>query len=351
MNIFKSKVLLVVLLSCNMAAAMHVAFDKPNSLELFKQAIDTINCSEQKKTALFNTIIYTALAINGAITNYVNTNYLIREEYLVLKDFPAAQAWYDEMAVKYPQAKLSEKSFLQTMRNTRAKYMQWCSTSNQIYCPQEALEEIETLYQKKLDGQELTQEETLALGTQEFVLLHEAGHIEHNDLFYRTLYSIGTFASLEAARAAFHENEKTQQNWTTFLIELIAFGHLSNIPSRCQERAADKFSYELVDMNALQGGINFFESEEVDSLWNIENKTLSPFVKTDSWIGTSIQKWVQNEDQKELDDKKFIKSFSLLRWFYDYEHGGAHPGPSVRAQSIRDEIQRRLDSQAQQPAA
>ena len=160
MNILKSKLLLVGLLSCNVVNAT------------------------PREDAVFNISLFTAVTMISAAMNYTVTTFLVTEEFLVVTDYPTAQSWYDAMALKYPEALLDQKLFLQTMRGQDAKYMSWCSTFNQIYFPQESLEEIETAYQKKLDGEILTDEEILALGKQEFILLHESGHIEHNDRTY-----------------------------------------------------------------------------------------------------------------------------------------------------------------------
>jgi len=330
MNILKSKLFLIGLLNCNLI----------NAFEL----------TPEKEAAVFNVSIYAALITYIAAISYAVTTYLPTEEMLVKTDFPAAQAWYDAMTVKYPEANLNEKLFLQTIRKQNKKYISWCSTFNQIYFPQEALKEIEVSYQKILDGDILTDEETLALGKQEFILLHGAGHIEHNDITKRFMYMIGAFGITEAARAIYKEKTKKQSTYLDYYLELIAFSILTSIPTRFQESAADAFAYELADMNALNGGISFFENEEVDSLWNIENKELSPFIETDSIIGKLIQAYFRYIDQQELAEKKATKENFLLRWWYDYQHGPTHPGASVRAQSIRDEIARRLQQEPAQAA-
>ena len=182
MNILKSKLFLIGLLSINLTQT-------PLQASPTGQAISNITT--------FSTII-------GLITlsNYINCTYLVQEKFLVKADYPHAQAWYNEMAKKHPTAHLNDKLFLQTMRGVPSRYMSWCSTFNQIYFPQEALKDIDNLYRKKtIDGHPLTDKEILIMGMQEFVLLHEAGHIEHDDMTNRLLTLIGCFTAIETARA------------------------------------------------------------------------------------------------------------------------------------------------------
>lgn len=334
-NRLKSKLFLIALcsFSCNITSAF---------------TLPIIELTPAKKDAIFNVSIAAAFITYIAATQYAITTYLATEEFLVKTDYPVAQAWYDAMTIKYPTAHLDQKLFLQTMRHENKKYISWCSTFNQIYFPQDALQDIETLYQKQLDGEFLTHEEILTLGKQEFILLHEAGHIEHGDMTQRFMNIIGAFAITETARALYKENNPLHTfSWYDLYLELIAFTTLLNIPTRFQESAADAFAYSAGDMNALHGGISFFESEETDSLWDIENKKLSPFVKTDSIFGKLVQAFVAHKDEKELADKRWYKSNAILRWIYDYNHGATHPGASVRAQAIRDEIAHRLETATQ----
>ncbi len=80
MNILKSKLFLVGLLSINLTQT-----------------------PLQAKPALIDTL--TSKVIGGAAT-YCIISYLIQENYLVKDTFPIAQAWYDAMAFKYPKAHL-----------------------------------------------------------------------------------------------------------------------------------------------------------------------------------------------------------------------------------------------------
>lgn len=378
MKLFKSKICLVVAFSCNLV------FSPIQSSDLSVGNI--IDCCILSETPTVTFIKQTSAIIAALIfkqgVQYAVQNYLITEEFLVKSKYPAAQAWYEAIALKYPDAHLDKKLFLQSYRGFPAKFIEWCSTAHQIYCPQDALQEIELLYQKTIDGQKLTEEENVTLGMQEWVLLHEAGHIEHSDLTTRFFTSLGLIVGTCGAAALyktytnedFHdsliENLDNRLQRDTPMTPLDIKNYINKLidahnkkiskyeywaltlalfnVSRHQERQADLFACELADTNALHGGILFFENELHDSLWNIETKELSPFIKTDSKIGTYLQSWAKAFDEKILELKKGFKSD---RWMYDFLTTPTHPGPSVRAQSIRDEIQRRLDSQAQQPTA
>lgn len=124
---------------------------------------------------------------------YVGYNYLIRQDFLVEDLYPAAYAWYNAMATKYPAANLATKIFLQTPVNSlipdtlanMIKSCNWVSHESVIYFSRSDLDTINILYQKVLDGYPLHDTEKMALARYEFSLLHEAGLIEQQDL--RTL--------------------------------------------------------------------------------------------------------------------------------------------------------------------
>ena len=308
----------------------------------------------------------------SVISSYVATTYLIQEKHLVKAKYPDAQAWYNAMNEKYPAAHLDSKLFLQTMRGVPAKLMSWCSTTNQIYFPQEALHDINFLYRKQVNNIEpLTDEENLFLGMQEFILLHEAGHIEHNHITKRILTVVGLFASVLTLRAVYkiYNDEANLINmlsdenpdyisqddidgvqlvydFCTWFIAFMAFDIMVPfVASRPQEFEADKFAYENADDLALQGGIAFFENEERDPLFDIKNQQFSPFIKTESTVGTMVQGVVGYFEipafYNDKEWKQFIASTSFTRWLYDYNRGSSHPGPSVRANIIKEEVARR----------
>lgn len=293
-------------------------------------------------------------AVVGLIVGiqYVKTNYLIQKKHLVTTDYPYAQAWYDAMAIKYPKAHLDQKLFLQTFRHVHKNQITWCSIFNDIYFPQKSLQDINRLYKNVIDGIELSREDQLLLGKEEFILLHEAGHIEHGDIFSRLVSIIGIFATLELLRAYYMS---ANLNWNTlesynrqntannlYIIELLLFfPMIFNMLSRSHEKNADKFSYSQIDENALHGGISFFENEDIDPLFDIENKTVSPFIPVDSSFGKLMQVWANHEDQNQLTQLKAIKAIPIWHSFYKWMNASSHPYPSDRAQAIKDELAKR----------
>ena len=322
----------------------------------------------------------------SAIGIYILTTHLIKEECLVKSKYPHAQAWYDAMAIKYPVAHLDNKLFLQTIWGIPKNFISWCSTFNQIYFPQSALIRINSLYGMLENNQTLSDQDQLFLAEQEFILLHEAGHIEHNDITETYCYTaalgavIGGFADKEICtnydpkfnvqikpkpqitiQSNLIENNDvsftipTKYNVTITMTEsLIKTAAsalvISLLLGRHNERNADAFAYTHGDDNALLGGISFFESEMVDPLFNIENKQPSPYLATDSTIGTIAQSAISIIEMPTFYIGKtigtIINSTSFTRWLYDASRDLVHPGAPTRVQAIREEIQRRLHAQS-----
>lgn len=297
-----------------------------------------------------------------AAYHYIASNYLVQEEHLVGTDYPYAQLWYNELARKYPDAHLDSKLFLQTMRGVPKESVSWCSSFRHIYFPQDDLRMIELCYARKLlaldDYHEI---DDLILAEQEFILLHEAGHIEHNDVMKRFI----TFACLVVAgqgleyrlqkhfqeptsvypRLADLEQAVAQKEFTSSCIwstKIMAIIAACICLSRAQECAADDFACKIADQQALEGGISFFESyKEADPLIGIEDKIVSPFIPVDDAWGQKIQNYIDERDKQELRDMQEIKNDPVARWIFDFFVCITHPGSSARVQKIQDEIDRR----------
>lgn len=324
------------------------SFDAPANEFTLKLAQTNLE-SIQNSTIAWTVGLSTYLALVG-YSAYITTNYLIQEEHLVVSKYPYAQAWYDAMAEKYPQAHLDQKKFLQTMRKVSPKVIRWCSTFNHIYFPQDSLKDINAFFKKQSEGIELTDEEKLTLAREEFILLHEAGHIEHSDIVNRFGTMIGAIIGLNGLKLcalyALSQDEK-------YCNQLLAYNDLFNTfnlyawiigmiyLSRSNEFAADTFAYTHGDEDSLKGGISFFASEDIDPLFNVENKKVSPFIPVDSTFGTLMQAWAKHDDEQVLAQQRFIASIPALRWVYDFFNGASHPGPSVRVKNIEKELERR----------
>jgi hypothetical protein len=331
---------------------------------------------------------------------YAASSYLVQEKHLVATKYPYAQNWYDQLVIKYPTANLDKKLFLQTWRGVDSKFIQHCSSFHHIYFPQDSLEKINTLYKKVVDGEQLTTEEEISLGKEEFLLLHEAARIEHKDVASQCFASTGMLAGLTGL-AALHGYIGTQKTCISFLTQLltavnpnfelddrmfsakgdtylafssprdwvlfgadfaknsifatsihhyiaiifgvILYGKMFETVAKNQEFAADKFACDLADINALEGGITFFEGKNIDPLIDIEQEKVSPFIPVQSYVGSSIQSWTQSQDEKDLLNLQNIKLNPGLRTQYDYERDPMHPSASSRAEKIREEIARRTE--------
>ncbi len=305
-----------------------------------------------------------------AVTLYIGYNYLIRQEFLVKNKFPVAQAWYDQLTQKYPAAYLNHKQFVQTPQfslipDALAKFVEscgWSSSHDHIYFKETDLTEITFLYQKVLDGYPLHELEQLALARHEFILLHEAGHIEHNDA-KDLLITIGGLLLLSHGLIDTSKDEPTKD------LSLINFS-INNYNIRCltipgvvqtmsgaafiaglfamlryQESRADKFACDIADANTLKGAITIFEDEKIDKLYELENKTITPFIKTNSIAGKIFQNIIGPVEfllaALVQQGGLAIKSTKETHWIYDFTVNPMHEGPSVRAQRIKDELAHR----------
>jgi len=314
-----------------------------------------------------------------AASLYFGYNSLTREKYLVKNEFPHAQAWYDYLTTKYPDAHFDSKLFLQKPKNSLIAFFlgkgadgcNWLSSTSHIYFSEEALKEISLIYKKVIDSYPLEEQEKDALARYEFALLHEAGHIEHNDASTTIATITGLFAALKGAEYIVPSLQKTsitndptdENKILDFPIQNKFYGieiPILTLPTavqttqgvvfitalvnllRQQSAQADKFAYQLADTDTLQRALTLFENDEVDPLYDLENQTITPFVPTNSNIEHFIQTVVDPIDyvicygwqQTGL----ALRSNFVTRWLFDLTQNMKQEGPFVRAQAIKDEI-------------
>lgn len=307
---------------------------------------------------------------------YIGYNYLVRQEYLVKNRYPIAYAWYEALTLKYPSAHFATKQFVAKpssglIANQLASWIKscsWTSNYNHIYFTDNALLEITYLYKKVMDGYSLNEQEQLALARQEFILLHEAGHIEHNDAKDILITIIGLLAITQGSEYVYDtiiEPVKTKTSTVKkkeFFLES-TFGKNIEIPGiasssqgitfiagiismlRYQQSRAHKFACKLADTATLQGAITLFENDSIDELYDLENKKMTPYIKTNSTVGIMVQNVFGPIEliASVLVQQVFlvVKSIPELRWTYDFVQDPIHIGPSVRAQLMKDELARR----------
>jgi Zn-dependent protease with chaperone function len=320
--------------------------------------------------------IYTAAAL------YFGYNYLIRQEYLVKNKYPVAQAWYDMLAEKYPAAHLNQKQFVQTPKislipdqlTNFAKSCSWSSNHDHIYFTDADLGEITFLYQKMLDGYPLHEDEQLALARKEFIILHEAGHIEHDDAKDLLITIFALFATIEGIEYVLHDttepsitSREVPKDYT--VVPMWPFESMTTVPGiattaqgitfmtgliamiRYQESRADKFACKIADENALKGAITLFEDESIDPLYGMENRKITPYITTESTVGKVIQtvtgpiEFILSACSYKF--FMFIRSIPETRWLHDFTKDAIHQGPSIRAKLAKDELARREQSKLQ----
>lgn len=318
--------------------------------------------------SLSNAIPPTALV---AVCIYVGYNYLIREDFLVENKFPHVQTWYNAMKKKYPAAHFDTKMLVQTPKLSLvpdtlaawAKKCCWFTSFDNIYFKENDLKEISYIYKKVIDGYPLDNFEQLALARHEFILLHEAGHIEHNDSTEVLISIIGLLALTQGIDIVYttvidpgSAYKKTPKDKSYLFGQFEVPGVLFTLKGatfmagllailRQQETHADEFARKLADNQTLKDALSLFEDEEVDPLFELETRTMKSYIKTKSTVGSTIQTVANPIEFSALlliqQILLVVKSIPPARWLYDFKKDMTHEGPSIRAQKIKDELTRR----------
>lgn len=354
------------------------------------------------------TVTITALTAAGL---YIGYNYLTRQDYLVEKKHPHAYAWYQAMQLKYPGI-FDDILFIQTptgslIGDTLAKFATTCNImhhENRIFFDATSLQEIALIYNKVIDGYPLHNNEKLTLALYEFMLLHQAGHIIHQDSRDLMVFMTGLFGALHGTEYAYRQFEKTDTitpqpqatehketsnkddeknifagielpelssalgkdgaQATTTLLDTL--GLPSKIPGilatgqglafitgiiallRYQEAKADQFACKQADLTTLQQALSLFENDEVDILFELENKTVLPYIPATSAHEHIIQSIAQPLEYTALYAAQqfylLFKKSAITRWIFDFTQNAIHQGPSIRAAMIHNEIaQRSMD--------
>jgi hypothetical protein len=141
-----------------------------------------------------------------AVCEYNAKDALIADKRLVKNNYPHAQAWYNALAKKYPQAGLETKVFLQS--HTIGSF------DNYIYMPQSVLAFIESCYQNKIKKVRLDAQQEAFLVEQEFYILREAGCLERNDVQQK--YAALTCLAIASEGLAYGLSELIQNRTTTY---------------------------------------------------------------------------------------------------------------------------------------
>lgn len=283
-----------------------------------------------------------------AVLTYIGYSYLSRQDILVENQFPIAYQWYLDKSAQYPNAQLDSKHFV--MSNHFMKHTFLLNTANNIYFAKAALQEISYIYKKVLDGHTLTTEEEFALARQEFMLLQAAGLIENQSAEKLA----ATFAALAGTGYIFnaldhsHPFQKRENNNGIYgLSVMTAIG-----ATRALHASADQFACKHLDTQTLQKSLSLFENKDTDIFFELEKEYLHKHIKTNSTFGQFTQTVVDPVERVLFYISKqfllLLKSTDATYWTTHLIFDPLHPTPAARAQTIRAELDRRAQEQAQQ---
>ncbi|AXK61128.1 hypothetical protein [Candidatus Chromulinivorax destructor] len=193
MKFKKSIFLMLLLLNINYTithTSFEINFDQ-NYNNQFEKYVSFEQSNQLQSIQLLSAIIISISAMY-----YIDDAYSTKKNRLVTAIYPYAQAWYDEMSIKYPEAHFDQKKFLP------ADYAQSPSFYN-IYFSDSSLININNLYKKKLENQNLTDNEQLFMVQNEFLLLYQAGYIEQNCAFNYRIAALTFFIATSSLMIPF----------------------------------------------------------------------------------------------------------------------------------------------------
>lgn len=207
-----------------------------------------------------------------ALTCIVLTSFKNETSMLVQDSYPGAQAWFTQMAQKYPQANLHAVSFQVSD--------QYASGPHTIYFPEDRLQAIHQAYLNTSNSTNLSVLQA-PFKEDEYLLLHEAKHVldKHNEKGYVALAACVTSMALVNGAAIATATTNPIAAITTF-----AAGNSAVIASlyayiRHQEHQADGFANQHADPQALLAGAAWFHELHAS---NYRENFCSYFEKTAS---------------------------------------------------------------------
>jgi hypothetical protein len=203
-------------------------------------------------------------------------------EHMIKTDYPHAQQWYNDLAKKYPGAHFDEISFAHSSSNPSMNIDIVCGTAfahiNKIYLNKGLAGKLNTSYEKKINGNNYTTEEQEEISCLELSLLHEAGHIKHNDIINIQALSLGGIATTEMLYQLHKKRNPAiptiPNNWSSRLYSatkampkrigiFAAMGITSQMAGHIykfnMEKKADDFAIQHADMQALHAAANYFK--------------------------------------------------------------------------------------------
>lgn len=199
--------------------------------------------------------------------------------------YPYAAQWYNDLSIKYPVAHLEQKQFL-----GNSSYG-WIATKNSILIDSNEAKRINIVYEKKCKGNNLSKNQQEYMATNEWIVLHEAGHIEHKDAIKSLIIPRIIGFGLESLYQMYHSklgiNPADRNLYVKIGISgsmLLTHHILYQSYSRYLEVQADEFANQHADHNALIGAKNHLkyciDSDEQEYIKTVNNyEIIAYFIK------------------------------------------------------------------------
>jgi len=233
---------------------------------------------------------------------------IIMQQIKIMEDLqrsvsPEAQEWYNQIDKKYPVANLHTRKF--SCIEIYNPFVFGASLKNTIAFNPIALDLIERSQQ---EPEGLSDDERSAINHFEATILHEATHLNNNDILNKNLCNVGSAITIEGAyqlvKKRFVNNSVTKRFpkrfaigaagyvTTSMLYDIIKKGY-----SRHCENRADAFAVQHADLPALKG---YSDMLRVIESTNPQEPTNITLLDTHPTIKSRIEKVEEEIARREL---------------------------------------------------
>lgn len=173
--------------------------------------------------------------------------------------YSGVDEWYRALVQKYPQAQFDKYKVLES-----SKRKDFTTAGSNFFIDSSTLEKINKIYQKKLNHELLSDEEQSFLSSTEWGMLHEAGHVHHNDLYneiaVKALLCIGIeglYQTVKYKKAipSFCSKNIMTKSVSAVCLYFVMRGVYDSVKhpyQRFVERRADSFANQIADVETLQ---------------------------------------------------------------------------------------------------
>jgi len=243
--------------------------------------------------------------IYSTLLTYGVTDVATSKNDLVGKCLPHAQTWYNELHKKYPAANFNKIPFKVDDR--------WAADHKSIHCDLSDIDYINDIYQKKYNGEKISEDEQEIISESEWVALHEAGHIKNNDIITSTVVKIGIGIGLESLFHAY--NKKMNIDAATrslpkrigfFIPMFFGTAYLASSYSQYYEKRADAFANQHADDNALIAGKKYLKQDNT-LLKECEAMKATPSPKSEKMVQELFSTHPSIESRIQSIDNEIIR--------------------------------------------